>query len=121
MADPYKRERDRYRSPGYAASGHPAGERPDGNLPERYRAAGTLLRCGKRANQHPPAAGGRDRSGEDQGRPVWQAAAENAGAFREDRTPVGKEKINIQEALERSGMSESTFYRKARMYRTPKK
>lgn len=32
-----------------------------------------------------------------------------------------KKKINIQEALERSGMSESTFYRKARMYRTPKK
>lgn len=32
-----------------------------------------------------------------------------------------KKKINIQEALERSGMSESTFYRKARMYRTSKK
>lgn len=92
MADPYERERDRYRSPGYAAFGHPAGERPDGNLPERYRAAGTLLRCGKRANQHPPAAGGRDRSGESQGRQVWQTAAGNAGAFRENRASVGKEK-----------------------------
>ena len=46
----------------------------------------------ERANQHPPAAGGRNRSGESQGRPVWKAAAGNAGAFREDRTPVGKEK-----------------------------
>ena len=32
-----------------------------------------------------------------------------------------EKKINIQEALERCGMSESTFYRKARMYRTSKK
>lgn len=30
-------------------------------------------------------------------------------------------KINIQEAIERCGMSESTFYRKARRYRTLKK
>ena len=32
-----------------------------------------------------------------------------------------EKKINIQEALERCGVSESTFYRKARMYRTSKK
>jgi len=31
-----------------------------------------------------------------------------------------EKKINIQEAVQRSGMSESTFYRKARMYRTEK-
>ena len=32
-----------------------------------------------------------------------------------------EKKINIQEAVQRSGMSESTFYRKARMYRTVQK
>lgn len=32
-----------------------------------------------------------------------------------------KKKINIQEAIERCGMSASTFYRKARMYKTSKK
>lgn len=32
-----------------------------------------------------------------------------------------EKKINIQEAVQRSGMSESTFYRKARMYRTEQK
>ena len=32
-----------------------------------------------------------------------------------------KKKINIQEAANAAEMSESTFYRKARMYRTPKK
>ncbi|MGM9586149.1 MAG: hypothetical protein ACI3VA_01490 [Candidatus Limivicinus sp.] len=31
------------------------------------------------------------------------------------------EKINIQEALEQCGMTESTFYQKARIYRTTKK
>ena len=32
-----------------------------------------------------------------------------------------QKKINIRQALERTGMSESTFYRKARMYRMDKK
>ena len=50
-------------------------------LLDTRRGKDPLLRCGKRANQHPPAAGGRDRSGESQGRQVWQTAAGNAGAF----------------------------------------
>ena len=76
-----------------------------------------------RKTSEPTSASGR-RKGSKRRKPGasgLEGAAGNAGAFRENCAPVGKEKNKHPGSLERSGMSESTFYRKARMYRTPKK
>ena len=47
VEDSYQREKNRYRSAGYAHSRHQTGERPDGNFFERYCIAGAFFCSGK--------------------------------------------------------------------------
>lgn len=58
---------------GYASAGHPAGQRPDGNLSQRHCVAGTLLCGGKRAHQYSSASSGGHRGSESQRGTVWAA------------------------------------------------
>ena len=81
MALADKRKRRRHCSAGYAAAGHTPRQRPDGDVPQRYRTAGAVFCCGKRAHQHPPAAGRGNRGGKGQGDPVRPAAQTAAGRF----------------------------------------
>ncbi len=47
MAGSHEGGGDRHRGTRYAASGYPEGQRPDGNVPERYRSVGAVFRGGK--------------------------------------------------------------------------
>ena len=49
----------------------PARQGFDGHLSQRHCAPGALLRGGKRARQHPPAAGGGYRGSQGPGRTLW--------------------------------------------------
>jgi len=64
---------------GYATAGYSPGQRPDGNVSQRYCPASAVLRGGERAHQHPPAAGGGHCGGNGQGCEVWQTAQALAG------------------------------------------
>ena len=57
-ADAHQGKGRGHRRTGHAPSGHPARQGFDGHLSQRHCAPGALLRGGKRARQHPPAAGG---------------------------------------------------------------
>ena len=58
----------RYRGIGYAPTGHPAGQKSDGDVPDRHHFAGVVLCGGKRARQHPPVAERENCGGESAGR-----------------------------------------------------
>ena len=53
------------------------GKRPDGDILKRYCIAGAVLRCGERAHQYPPAAGGGHRRCQGEGRSVRQTGKGN--------------------------------------------
>ena len=76
-----KGKRRGYRRAGYAAVGYAERKRSDGNLPERYRTAGSVFCGGKREDEYQAAAGGRDCGGKGQGSPFWEAADRHAGMF----------------------------------------
>ena len=71
VADAHQGKGRGHRRTGHAPSGHPARQGFDGHLSQRHCAPGALLRGGKRARQHPPAAGGGYRGSQGPGRTLW--------------------------------------------------
>ena len=64
---------------GHAPAGHSPGEGSDGHIFERHRFANSVLCGGKRAGQHPAAAGGGHCRRKGQGRPLRPNAEAPAG------------------------------------------